>query len=482
MKSTVIDTIKNNWILIAIIIFSVALFSPALNNFFSGDDWFHLKVVQISNFGEFLNFFNPVLNNQSIAFYRPISTQLFFYIFHQLFGLWAAPYYIFIFCIFVFNIVLYFKLLQRFNLSKTVVLISVFIFSFSHTQFTKLNFLSAGQELMMVTFFLLGLIHNQKNTQKIRHYFGTTIFYVLALLCKENAVVFPLIVIVFDLITIKKYVWKKVSLLAFISLLYLFVRFFVFDTTMTDIETYKLNFSPSLAINTVYFYVIWAVGGAELLQDYLATPIRLIDRYFTDFSFWGYLHIPLLILSVCSLFATTLLTIKKFSIKYLVPVALFIITLGPVLFLPQHKFTIQMTLPMMCFSVFVGFICENKPRWLVTTIVLFLLTLNLTSIYLTSKTHYSVQRSTISKKVYSYFYTNFPTYPTGSYFIFRNANTDGSTISTWGSSKQISYALWGSNFAKVFYDDPGVEVYYEDLSFTPPANQTPIYIDSKPLL
>lgn len=65
-------------LLFVIIGFCIIIFLPVVGNFFSGDDWFHLRVAQINNIGEFLNFFSFFKTDQSIAFYRPLSTQVFF--------------------------------------------------------------------------------------------------------------------------------------------------------------------------------------------------------------------------------------------------------------------------------------------------------------------------------------------------------------------------------------------------------------------
>ena len=63
------------------------VFSSCLLNFFSADDWFHLRLIQINSWQEFFNFFSFRNTPQSAAFYRPIPTQLFFFIFYKLFGL-----------------------------------------------------------------------------------------------------------------------------------------------------------------------------------------------------------------------------------------------------------------------------------------------------------------------------------------------------------------------------------------------------------
>lgn len=476
--SKIMLLIKRNWQLMCIIGFSVVLFSSSFNNFFSGDDWFHLNIVQISSFKEFLNFFNPLLTPQSAAFYRPLSTQLFFFIFYRLFGLWALPYYVFIMLLFVSSLILFYITLIRFKFSKQTALLAVFIFAISHTHFTRLNFLSAGQEVMMSCFFLAGILSNQAKKQNLKIYLTTALFFILALLCKENAIVFPAVIMLLDWLHDAKIYKQKIAILGSITIAYLLMRFTLFNSSMTDIDAYRFNFSPKLALNTFYFYVVWAIGGPELLQDYLSSPITLIDRYFSDFQMTGWLVITTFFLAFISLVTLFLANIKNISLKYTVPACLFVVTLLPVLFLPQHKFTLEMTIPMMCFAVLIAWMCEKKSQWLIACVTVFLLALNGTSIYITNKTHYSVQRSVISQRVYAYFLEHYPTEPANSYFLFRNSNTAGSELITWGSSKQISYALWGSNFIQVFFHDHAIQTEYEDIDFQPPLDEQEIAIDA----
>lgn len=378
--------------------------------------------------------------------------------------------------LFLTSIVLLYAVLLKSNFDKITALIAIVIFSFSHTNFTRINFISAAQEVMMSWFILTALLVNQKVKQKLGSNLLIAFIFGLALLCKENAIVFPLLVIVFDWLRSKKVHLQKMLLLSVVSVVYLFIRFVVFQSPMLALDTYVLNFSPRLAANTLYFYGIWAVGGAEFLQDYLATPIQLIDRYHTDFGILGTILIGLLVLNVCSI--SVLFIFSKKKKQAMLSALLFVLTLSPVLFLPFHKFTIQMTIPMMCFAVCVAMLCKQKPRWVTILVLSLLLVLNITTLYLTGRSHYTVQRAQISRSIYTYFTEKYAKYPEDSYFVLTNASTPGSNIAEWGSSKQISLALGGSGFVKVFYKNPDAEMLYEDIPFTWPIDKKPIYLDS----
>ncbi len=459
--------IQKHAVLLLIIFFCFMLFSPGLTQFFLSDDWFHLKIVQISNVKEFLNFFSPLPNAQSTAFYRPIPNQLFFYIFYQLFGLQAFFYHFFVFILFAYSLYLYYLFLSGMGLSKRVVLMSTFVVAFSHTYFTRLYFLSAAQEIMMSVFVLLGLISNQKKEGAIKNFVSAG-WFILALLCKDSAIVFPALVVIFDWMQNKKFYTNKILLLAFVSLTYLFIRVFIFgfSSTLAGHESYLPSFSPRVLLNTFYQYVIWAFGGAELLQDYLSSPLKLIPRYYTDF---GLLGKTMIVFLFSTIFLTVLIffkNVRNFTQKNWLGVAVFVVAILPVIFFPSHKFTIQMSLSMFGFALFVGILLAKESKKVIALFLLSYFCLNIVSILLTQNTHYTVQRSRISEKVYEYMIREYPSLPSGTTVVFLNSQTVGSDIVTWGSSKQISHALMGDNFFRVVYPESEVTVLYEDMTDT----------------
>ncbi len=450
-------------VLLLIIVFSLILFSPGLTTFFLSDDWFHLQIVQISSVSEFFNFFNPVPNAQSTAFYRPIPNQFFFYVFYQLFGLHAFFYHLFVFALFAYSLYLYHLFLSRLGFSRRVVLISTFVVAFSHTYFTRLYFLSAAQEIMLSVFVLLGLINNQKK-EGTKTNFVTAGWFALALLCKDSAIIFPALIVIFDWIQHKKFFTKKIVLLAFVSLLYLFIRVFVFgfSNTLAGHESYIPSFSPRVLFNTFYQYTIWAFGGAELLQDYLASPVKLIPRYYSDFGLLGKTMIIFLLSTISATGLLFLKNVKSFTQKNWLGIVVFVVALLPVIFFPSHKFTIQMSLSMFGFGLFVGALLAKESKKVIALLLFLYFCLNITATLLTQKTHYSVQRSKISEKVYEYMMREYPSLPSGTTVVFLNSQTAGSDIVTWGSSKQISHALMGDNFFKVVYPCSELTILYED--------------------
>ncbi|MEK7066428.1 MAG: hypothetical protein AAB965_02540, partial [Patescibacteria group bacterium] len=249
------------------------MFNFIHSNFFSSDDWFHLRISDIHSLQEFLNFFSFANTDQSASFYRPLSTQVFFYFFHTIFGLNSLPYYLF--GILLFTLILF--LLYKFTNS----LVTTLIYAVSVTNFTRLFFLSAYQELFLVFFSLLTLI-----LYKSKKYLPALFCFVLSLLSKETAVVLPVLLLVLSLFE-KKVSFRKLAPHFFLLAIYLYLRLFIFKGSVGD--SYIWDFSPPKALNTFFWYTLWSFGAPELLVDYVGSGLKILPRFFTDYPIWSYI-------------------------------------------------------------------------------------------------------------------------------------------------------------------------------------------------
>ena len=469
---------KKYWLTIFIFIFTSLFFAKSLTNYFGGDDWFHLNISQISNFSEFLNFFNPIPNSQSAAFYRPLSIQFFFFIIQSLFGLRPFFYHLPIYLMFLGTIYLFYQLLKKLNFSQNQTNLTIIFYALSATHFTQLYFISANQEIMMVFFVLLYLLLGL-NGRKI----WSQIFILLAFLSKDKAIVAPIILLLIKLTEeknslkiislkwFKKFLLKNCDLIisGVLVLIYLYIRFFLFHSPGLKDQSYQLNFSPKLILNSFYFYCWWLLGAPELIQDYMPKIYTFLPRFFSDLGEQGKMIIALGINFLITLLFLLWVNWRKFWgaanwQKNLYGFAFLLLGLLPVIFLPQHKFTIQLGLPMLGMAILLSLLINSEKRkWLAIFAITLFLIFNFVTIKITEKTNYSCQRSKISGKVVNYFNHFYPQLPTEQIIYIINAKTSGSEIATWGSSKQIAYALWQENFIQAFYQDKTLIMKYEDL-------------------
>ncbi|MBU1200450.1 hypothetical protein KJ953_02840 [Patescibacteria group bacterium] len=441
--------IKENKFILALVFL---VFLPSLFTFFSGDDWSHLRLSQISSFSEFFNFFSFSNNAQTASFYRPLSTQVFFFIFQTIFGLNSFFYHIFVMAGFFYSLYLLHSLCLILFKNKLVANVSLIIYAVSATNFTRLYFLSAFQEILMVIFILSSLIYFA--TKK---YQRSLIFFILALMSKETAIVLPAILLAYSILFNKKINIKKHLWFWIISAVYLCFRFFIFKLPVGD--SYIFSFSPKSILNTLFWYVTWSFGTPELLVDYISSGLKPIPRLFTDYPTWSYIMLTgtvTLVSYTGYIFAKTLRSLNK---KHLFSALLFLVSISPLLLLPWHKFTLELGLPLVGFSMFVSLLLVAHKKDLKTFLVLFII-FNLLTNYLTYTRHYSVGRSKISTQISEFLKNNYPTYPEDSYFEFINDTQDYGA--TWGSSKQISHTISSSDMFKVFYNNHTIQVFFED--------------------
>lgn len=464
-----------------IILISLGIFSGFHQQFFSADDWFHLKLAQINVSQEFFNFFKFSSTDQQASFYRPIPTQLFFFILQSFFGLEALPYYLIVSSFFILLIILVYLFSKKLtNDSKQSLAITLF-YALSHTHFTRLYFLSAFQEIAMAVFVLSSLLFLLKKDQLKYLIFGL-LAYCFALMSKETALVMPvlyLLSIIWINITkegsLKSFLidlkTKKNTfvLLFIISAVYLYFRFavFGFDTTAND---YQWSMNPLQIISTARWYLLWSLGAPESLVNYMPTPLSVLPRYFLDFPLNAQLSLSLLmgviLITILALFSilikksNDIRSIKKLAHYFAIGIFWFISTLGPLLLLPHHLFALELTLPLIGIMLILSILLKHSPKVIGYSLILFFVLTQLVSVAISKHAHYAILRSKISWKVHQFMTQNHADLTDKTLFYFRNDTGDYGEA--WGSSKQISQALMGDNYFKVVYKDVDVGVLYED--------------------
>lgn len=455
--------------LILIILLGVTLFLPSINIFFISDDWFHLRISQIGNIEEFINFFSFSQTPQSAAFYRPIPTQVFFFVFNSLFGLNAVPYHIFTLFVFGLSLYLLSKLLLKL-FDRKLALISTFIYAISVTHFSRLYFLSAFQEIAMAVFLISAMLFYIDHSKK--GYLGSLILYILSLASKETAVVLPALLLLIDW---EKGVLKIRKIMPFILITAAYLIFYLNGFGFKTEGSYAWDFSPLKAVNTLFWYTVWSFGGPEFLVDYVGSGLKIVPRFFEQFREWSVVILSFIGFTFLSFFSIILKNKNIFKKEFLFGVFFFLVAILPVLFLPLHKFTLELTLPLIGFCIAVASLLNGSSKATGYIFISAFVIMNIASYLITYQTHFAVARSKISNNIYQYFLTNYPNYPRYKYFEFVN---EIESSKQWGVSKQIAQVTSYSDMFKVIYRNKGVKVYFEDLPETKPGNLEQIRLSS----
>jgi len=447
----------------SIILLSCALYLPLLKNFFWSDDWYFLWISRISNFSEFLQFFSFGNNPHTTPMYRPLSTQTFFFIFSELFGLHAGPYYLFSFVVWATGLYILYLVLQHIFKKTNVALLMLTIYALSASHFARLSYLSAFQEILMFT---TGLSAIYFICFKKRTALGIVTF-VAALLSKESAVILPGLMIAIevykgDKLFTKENIKKYLPIL-FISLAYIYLRFIAKDWTDLGTGNYTWNFSPLRALHTTVWYGLWSIGLPELVIHYVGNNASILPRFWTDFPMMSKILSGSFLLLIGA-FSCAKISWLKSNIKnskqwkmMFFGLAWFVIGLLPIVFLPDHKYVLGQSLALVGMAMMLGQIIAGSQKYLGRIAFVSYIVLNIVSIVFLYQTHVSMQRSDIARRTYTYLVEKYTEAPVGMYF----KNDKPVQVAQWGQSRQIHQAV-GDYFFSVIYKQDYEHVAYED--------------------
>jgi len=453
------------------IIFLIAfiLFSPSLKVFYTNDDFFLLKISQANSLREFVNFFNLTKGPEGLGMYRPLTTQVFYFFSWKVFNLNPAGLHAISFLVFFAVIYLVYLLAKNILLilnSKFAIqgsLLVAFLYATSATHFGHLYYLAAFQELGMAFFFLFSTISfiNFLTKAKNKDLYLSILCFALSLLSKETAVVLPFVLTLIwiflkfskvQLISLKKFVLSCMPY-CLILFVYLYMRFAYYGFAQG--ESYIWDFSIGRAVNTLGWYGLWSLNLPEMLVDFVGSGLRFNPNLF---KFWSKEIIPIFASVGIFLLGTDYLIFKNTKKLFLNRKSLsvilfctvwFIVTLIPVLFLPLHKFTFYLTLPLLGVVFALSYLLEKRN---LLSIIFFCILWTLTSILtlnLTRQTHWIIQGETTAKRVYDYFQSNRNNL-VGKTIIFYDTKDDETL--PFGPTATLKNVLSINNFFDVYYD------------------------------
>lgn len=459
---------KNSFFwLFVIFLISFILYYPSLFVFYTNDDFFLLKIARISKFVEFLGFFNLLRGPEGLGMYRPLTTQVFYSLAWR-FNLNPIPLHIISFITFFLVIYLVYFLTKEITKSNKASIISAFLYATSATHFGHLYYLGAYQELGVTLFLLISIILFIKfiKEKKLISYLLSFAAFILSLLSKETAVVLPFILIFTNLFLVfSRYIslsFRRLAVLLLpyflVLLVYFYFRFFHYGFATGD--SYLWSFSPVKMLNTLLWYSLWSYNLPEMLVDFVGPGIKFNLNLL---KFWSREIIPIFILFVFQLGLTLGLIIKKYKLRNLKTsrnssfVALFslswfVIALVPVLFLPIHKFTFYLTLPLIGVVIFISYLFVNlkvSNIWISIFIGAWVLC-SFLALSLTKETHWITQGEATARTAYNYFQDNRKILE-GKTVLFYDTEEDKDL--PWSPTLVLRTTLSDKNFFEVYYNN-----------------------------
>lgn len=436
----------------------------SLTAYFSQDDFFHLNQIEDKNLTDIPKFFITKAEDQT--FYRPLSREVFNLIMYKFFDLNPLPFHLVNATLFILVAVMLYKITQQLFRQNLLRYLAVLAYFISPIHNTELYYLASVQTLLATLFSLICIFFFLKKSISL-----SLIFFIMALLSHESAVVTPLILLVLNL-----FLFKKVNLNIFLFLIpaTLILSVTIFGGLPTP-EVYRPVFNPKTVLNSLSWYTLWSMGLPEMLVDFTGPGFTINPNFLRWYGDYVLKVFPLCGLIIFLISVSIFRNKDKQLLRNLFSIAiLFIISISPFLFFPQKKFVYYLEYTSIWFSIGLALAMIRK-RW-GAVLLIFLFLISFQTVNLNKITYWAAKRAKAAESLIntvkltprnkSYYFINDPQYP----FIAEK----------WGgSSKQAFYILSGSNAIQLLFKDKNIKVYYEDIDGPPDSKTDQIILVAK---
>lgn len=322
-----------SFILIVVIIFGI--YSNIFNNSFVWDDEYLVtNNIFIRNPRYIKNIFTEPLFYKSCPanYYRPVQTLSYLFDYH-FWKLSPFGYHLTNILIHTLNIMLIFLLINALFKDKELSLLTSLFFAICPLHVSVVTYIS-GRADLLVTFFILSallLFIKSVSIKNNLYYLGSVFCFLLALLSKEPALVFPFIL----LLTHKVYKKSKNDTLKLKDATLRYIPFFLFSLTYIILRITILNFDEGAPLEYKGNSYLQVLSFCQVILSYIKlifVPISLymqrrIPMAKTIFN-------PFTFLSIISVVFILIVIIKSFRRSSILfwSLSWFLITLIPVYF------------------------------------------------------------------------------------------------------------------------------------------------------
>lgn len=337
-------------LLFALALFLAILFyRSSLSYYFFQDDFFEINISQASNVSEFLEFFKF---RSDIIAYRPISLQNYFFISNSIFGLNPAGFRTVTYILFLSSAFLISKLIGKITSRWEIGVLTSVLWLTSAIHFMSLTWIAAAYNIIGTFFFLVTslffLSYVQKN-QKV-YYVLSVLAFVATIGSFEFSVTWPAIFGLYYFFVLKKTLSQTVrTFLPFVTIAAIYMVMRLFLIQVPQINEYAVRLSVDSA-KALFWYLLWVLNVPEEFKKQVINNLVMFNPKFSgEFR-------PLIIRVFAGiffflLFSLILPTFAYFKSKININLKIlgffiiwFLLAISPVLIIPNHTFTMYLTL------------------------------------------------------------------------------------------------------------------------------------------
>ncbi len=262
------------------IVFVALIYGPYINTFYAMEDLWFQEVSRINSINEITNLF---LLRWSGFNYRPMSTFIPMSINWALFGPNPVTARLLNYCILVLTAILIYMICKLLFAQRVAAFVTAILF-LTHPRISHVFFLSSLQDLLVGFLLLLSLFAYMKCSQERYHFLIiiSWISYGLALLSKETAVFFPLIIFCYTYLfaDVNRSRWPFIlkGITGFVALasLYLLVRFYFLKITLPQSGLYARDFSLFHVLKGYSLFIYYCLYNFKLPQLVIITSVVCI--------------------------------------------------------------------------------------------------------------------------------------------------------------------------------------------------------------
>lgn len=371
---------KKNWdYFLGLFILVLYLFKNAFSIKLFQDDYFFMQITNVNNLSGFLNFFNPIRDYS----YKPLPTEVFYFIFAKLGNNFFLVHSI-VFITYFIGLVYLYKIIEKVTKNEIWAKVSTLLYGISFIHVFQLYWLATYQEILMFTLLAISFYKylNNKIVQSL-------IFFILASFCKETAILYVIFLIFWEVINKRKFK-NLIGYIFFATIFYFIYQYSLQFVTSND--NYKIDVrNIRLFANNTMWYGLWAIGFPNFTSDYFISIFKPpISEFWNVIKAPGILTyfkllalgIVLQTVSIVYLFFSNKNT-RVLGFKLIMFLTFsFIIFLGPILFF-RHKWMVRLTMPLIFVSIFQGWIVsklydakENITKFAIYVLMISLLVFN----------------------------------------------------------------------------------------------------------
>ena len=432
---------------------SLFLYNQSLNYYFFQDDFFEINISKANSIGEYLSFFK--FRNDIIA-YRPISLQHYFFSTTSLFGLNPVAFRFISFCLLFLSAFLIVKVIKKITKNNTASVLASFLWITSSIHFMSLSWIAAAYNIIGTFFWLLTATIFLKflETQKPRFYLLTIATFLLCVGSFEFSVTWPAIFIFYYFYMLKNPLTKAIILFSpfiVISTVYIILRLLFIKVPQITEYTTTLNIESAKAI---LWYILWSFNIPEEFKKQIVDNLIVFNpKFFSEY--WPlvaktFISALLFILAAVIFPAVSLIRqAKKLESRtILFFLVWFFIGILPVLLIPNHTFSMYLTLASIGIYGLISYLL-SKTNFYVSLVVLAIWVFSsATTISFYKINSWIVDTQKTARKFSQDAPVQFPYLPTGSSLLYPL------------DSKFERQALLENHAIRTIYNDPSLSIYY----------------------